>query len=147
MTDAQKHFDEFVIPTVRDFEKAPASRRHAFLACVAVFHAVDYLAAQPGSPKKQNLRNQLRTENADFVIVDRVAHAFKHMKSGHEGSNQNKPLHVQAVFFRPPSFLGVMVLGISYLGDTRGGVEIWNERGRDLVGVVKRAAEFIRTKI
>ena len=147
MTEAQAYFNEFVIPTVRDFENAPASRRRAFLACVAVFHTVDYLAAQPGSPKKRNFRSQLRKENADFVIVDRVAHAFKHMRSGHEGSQDNEPLHVQAVFSRPPSFAGVMVVGISYLGDTRGGVEIWNERGRDLLGVVKRATEFIRTKI
>jgi hypothetical protein len=50
-------------------------------------------------------------------------------------------------FSRPPSFSGVMVVGLPYLGDKVGGVEIWNERGRDLLGVVKRAVKFVVTKI
>jgi hypothetical protein len=40
-----------------------------------------------------------------------------------------------------------MVVGLPYLGDKVGGVEIWNERGRDLLGVVKRAVKFVVTKI
>jgi hypothetical protein len=69
------------------------------------------------------------------------------MNTGDERSPDNKPLHVRAVFSRPPSFSGVMVAGLSYLNDKRGGVEIWNERGKDLLGVVKRAVEFIVAKI
>jgi hypothetical protein len=75
-----------------------------------------------------------------------VAHAFKHITTGDERSPDNKPLHVRAVFSRPPSFAGVMVAGLSHLGDKVGGVEIWNERGRDLLGFVKRAVAFIVTK-
>jgi hypothetical protein len=131
MKDAQTYVEEIVLPTIREFEREPASRRRAFLACVALFHTVDYLAAEPSSLSKGNLRKQFRTESADFVIVDRVAHAFKHMNTGDELSPDNKPLHVRAVFSRPPSFSGVMVAGLSYLGDKVGGVEIWNERGRD----------------
>jgi hypothetical protein len=82
-----------------------------------------------------------------FAIIDRVAHAFKHLKTGHESSKDNKPLHVDAVFSRPRAYTGEMVPGLSYLGDTVGGVEIWNERGRDLLGVVKRALEFLLTKV
>ena len=36
--------DEVVEPTIRDFEADPTSRRRAFLACAATFHAIDYLA-------------------------------------------------------------------------------------------------------
>jgi hypothetical protein len=146
-SDAEVYLDDLATPTIVDFEKAPASRQRAFLACVALFHAVDYLAKRPGSPNKRILRKQFREGSADFAIVDRVAHAFKHVKAGNSQSSDNKPLHVRAVFSRPPAFAGVMVAGLSYLGDLRGGVEIWNERGSDLLGVVKRASAFIRAKL
>lgn len=139
MTDARTYFDDIVIPTIKDFENERASVRRAFLACVALFHTVDYLAAQPRSLNKGNLRREFRNESAEFAIVDRVAHAFKHLEAGCEAAPDNKPLHVRAVFSRPPSFVGVMVIGLSYLGDTRGGVEIWNERGSDLLHVVRGA--------
>lgn len=147
MTEAQNYFDEMVVPTLRDFENAPASIRRAFLACVVLFHTVDYLAEQAGSPDKQNLRKQLRRENVDFSIVDRVAHAFKHLKAGHRKSPDNMPLHVSAVFGRPPAAIGVLKIGISRIGDMKGGVEILNECRQDLLDVAKRAADFLRTKI
>jgi hypothetical protein len=145
MTDAQTYFDEMVVPTLGDFETAPASIRRAFLACVVLFHTVDYLAA--GLAKKQNLRKQFRRESVDFAIVDRVAHAFKHLGAGHRMSRDNKPLGVSAVFSRPPAAIGIMKIGISRIGDATGGVEIENERGQDLLDVAKRAAEFLRTKL
>ena len=145
--DVQAYINEIVKPTIDDLERSPTSRRLTFLACVAPFHTVDYLAARAGSTNKENLRNQFRQENQDFAIVDRVAHAFKHKEAGHEASRENKPLHSQEVFSRPPAFAGVMQAGLSYCGDTVGGVEIWNERGRDLLGVVRRAFEFLHTKI
>ena len=136
MRDAQTYLEGIVVPTIEDFEKEPASVRRAFLACVALFHTIDYLAAEGRSSNRQNLRSQLRKESADFLIVDRVAHAFKHMKSGHERSDINRPLHAWEIFSRPPAFAGVMVAGLSYVGDLTGGVEIWNENGTDLLGVV-----------
>jgi hypothetical protein len=72
MKDAQTYVEEIVHPTIREFEREPASRRRAFLACVALFNTVDYLAAEPSSKSKGNLRKQFRTECADFVIVATV---------------------------------------------------------------------------
>jgi hypothetical protein len=79
--DVQAYIDEIVKPTIDDLERSPTSRRPTFLACVALFHTVDYLASRPGSPNKENLRNQFRQENQDFAVVDRVAHAFKHREA------------------------------------------------------------------
>jgi hypothetical protein len=44
MEDLVRYLDEIVEPTVKDFEANPTSVRHASLACVVVFHAVDYRA-------------------------------------------------------------------------------------------------------
>jgi hypothetical protein len=42
--DLKRYLEEIVEPTVKDFEEHPTSVRHTFLACVAVFHGVDYVA-------------------------------------------------------------------------------------------------------
>ena len=42
--DAKQFADETVEPTITEFEREPSSRRRAFLACVATFHLIDYLA-------------------------------------------------------------------------------------------------------
>ena len=75
MIDLERYVFDFVDPTIDDFEKNPTSVRHAFLACVAAFHGVDYLA-WPDEPGK--LRSHLRRDE-DSRIVDDVAHAFKHV--------------------------------------------------------------------
>jgi hypothetical protein len=82
--------------------------------------------------------------------VDRVAHAFKHVKSDGDSKSslkQNRSLHVASVFERPPALAGVMQCGLSRLGDLQGGVEIWEEDGSNLVSVVTKAAEFLRSKM
>src|SRR5258707_1283859 len=109
--DAISYTNEIVDPTIADFRDHPVSRRHAFLACVATFHCIDYIT--PGS---QNLRDQFRKENSDFATVDRVAHAFKHVRSGNPKSPQNQPLDVSLVFERPPGRAGVARAGLSRVG-------------------------------
>jgi hypothetical protein len=144
--DAEAYMSEIVDRTINDFKEHQASRRHAFLACVATFHCIDYLA----HPRKSaNLRKKFR-KNPDFAIVDGVAHAFKHVKSdGNVTAPQarEQPLRVTAVFSRPPARAGVMQAGLSRVGDPVGGVEIWGESGSDLLGVVMKAAEFLRTML
>src|SRR5712691_4497483 len=44
MEDLRQYLNDFVEPTIADFENNPASVRHAFLACVVTFHSADYLA-------------------------------------------------------------------------------------------------------
>jgi hypothetical protein len=141
MDDMLRYLDEFVEPTIKDFEEHPTSRRHGFLACVAAFHAIDYLAW----PRKRSaqLRGKFKKGSPDFQIVDQVAHAFKHVVSG----NRAKPdLRMGDVIPRPPSFCGVMVVGLSYLGDTRGGVTLYGNHSVDLLVTLKRAIAFLRSQ-
>jgi hypothetical protein len=141
--DPNTYMTMFVEPTVRDFEGNPSSPRLAFLACIVTFHSIDYIT-HPKSPA--NRRETFRAENADFAIVDRVAHAFKHVEAGNLNSATNRPLTVEDVIGRPPAFWGHAVWDLSRWDDQTGGVEIASEGGDDLLHVVKRAADFLRTK-
>jgi hypothetical protein len=138
--DMIRYLDAIVEPTIQDFEDHPTSVRHAFLACVATFHAVDYLAY----PKKRpgQLRQKFQEQSKDFKIVDRVAHAFKHVITG----DRNKPdLAVGQVIPRPPAFSDAMVLDVSYLDDLKGGVTLLNDGTVDLLATLKRAVVFLRS--
>jgi hypothetical protein len=42
--DLERYLGEVVEPTINELKANRASVRHAFLACVVTFHAVDYLA-------------------------------------------------------------------------------------------------------
>src|SRR5262245_31592580 len=102
MEDLVRYLDEIVEPTVKDMEAHPTSVRHAFLACVAVFHSIDHLA----HPRKsRSLREQYKRESPDFALVDRVAHAFKHVVSG----NPRGPDRLKAteVISSPPAAFDV----------------------------------------
>jgi hypothetical protein len=139
MTDALRYIETIVEPTINDFKAHPTSVRHAFPACVATFHTVDYLT-HPRSPA--TVRQKLRNESPDFRIVDDVAHAFKHMTAG----NPKKPvLKAYEVISRPPSFTGVMQVGLSFLGDEQGGVTLHRKRGISLLAAVEAAAQLLRT--
>jgi len=141
--DAQSYMNEIVDPTIGDFEVEPTSRRRAFLACVATFHCIDYLT----HPKKSKIIRREFQKNRSFAVVDRVAHAFKHVASGNRNAPYNPPLDVAAVFSRPPMMAGRAECGVSQCGDTVGGIAIWGEGDSDLLLVVKDAAEFLRTKM
>src|SRR5687768_13262194 len=79
MEDLKRYLRDTVDPTIADFEANPTSVRHAFISCVVTLHSVDYLA----HPKKsRTIRQQFHDESADFALVDKVAHAFKHVFTG-----------------------------------------------------------------
>ena len=139
--DAQQYMDEIVDPTITEFKANPASRRHAFLACVTTFHTIDYLT-RPQKPG--NLRRSFCDECEDFALVDRVAHAFKHVQSGSPNQTQ---LNVENVLRRPPGAIGEFEIGLSRIGDECGGVTLSENLDLDLLPVVKNAAEFLRGKI
>jgi hypothetical protein len=142
--DANRFITEIVEPTISDFEANPASVRHAFLACVATFHSIDYLT----HPKKPAGRRKLFQEKSpEFAMVDRIANAFKHVQSGHDKSAHLQPLKAGDVIERPPAKWGKAVWDLSRWDDAIGGVTIKNEHGRDLLEIVKRAAEFVRASI
>jgi hypothetical protein len=92
------------------------------------------------------LREQFRKDSAEFGIVDRVAHAFKHVKAGHPNARANKPLACGEVIPRPPGRWGEMVWDLSRWDDPVGGVTLDQERSVDLLATVKAAAGFIRAR-
>jgi hypothetical protein len=67
MEDFVRYLEEIVEPTIADFEQNARSVRHAFLACVTVFHAVDYLAF-PGTS---------RGTREDFSPSSRIGAVFE----------------------------------------------------------------------
>jgi hypothetical protein len=140
---AERYMTEIVDPTIGDFEANPTSVRHAFLACVVTYHSIDYLT-HPTKPASR--RKKFRAVSPEFAIVDRVAHAFKHVETGHAKSLNHQPLKADDVFERPPARCGQMRCGLSRLGDTSGGVTINSETNHDLLRTVKKAAEFLRAK-
>jgi hypothetical protein len=84
MDDLAGYLDLIVEPTFLDFQRNP-DPRHAFLACVAVFHCIDRL------PNHKNLRKKWCDECGEFLVVDMFAHHLKHVKSSHERHVSNKP--------------------------------------------------------
>jgi hypothetical protein len=85
MEELLRYLDEIVEPTIKDFEAQPTSVRHAFLACAAVFHGIDYLAYH--RKRSSALRQRFKSQSPAFKIVDDVAHAFRHVTAG----NRQKP--------------------------------------------------------
>jgi hypothetical protein len=77
----QRHLKDTVDPAFLDFQHNPKSWRHAYQACVAAYHAVDRVTY----PKKPgNLRSKWRKKSFEFMVVDMVAHKYKHVVSDDE---------------------------------------------------------------
>ena len=135
---ARAYLETMVLPTIEEFGTVPSDRRRAFIACLVTFHTVDYLT-RPASPA--DLRARLRHASPDFALVDRVAHAFKHVASGHKNSAEMPLLHHDDISTRPPALAGVMMAGRSQAGDCWGAVEV---DGENVLAAVGRAAEFLQ---
>jgi hypothetical protein len=78
MEDLERYLKDVVQPTVQEYRAEPGSSRRAQLACLVLFHSVDYLA-YPNPASK--LRTEWRKRSEDFKIIDDIAHAFKHYQS------------------------------------------------------------------
>jgi hypothetical protein len=141
MEDLTHYLNEIVDPTVRDFEENPTSVRHAFIACVATFHSIDYLAY----PRKSKAtRERFRKASSDFSLVDDVAHAFKHVVARTRRGAER--LQAGDVISRPPAHWDKAEWALSRWDDGIGGVTLDNDRNVDLLDVVKGAVEFLRSK-
>jgi hypothetical protein len=138
-----EYLENFVEPTIRDFEENPKSKRHAFLACVATFHCVDYF--EPKNPKVY--RNKFRRASTAFATIDRVAHAFKHQSVGRIEIPASEPLKAEDICVRPPAIWGEAVWGLSRWDDAVGGVTIKKNHEVDLLKEIKEALSFIRSKL
>ena len=80
------------------------------------------------------------------AMVDRVAHAFKHVISGNAASPQRQPLRSADVITRPPATAGDLIPDVSRAGDAVGGVTVDAQTNVDLLEVVKRAIEFLKAQ-
>jgi len=132
--DALKQYLTLIVePTFDDFARNPRSLRHAYLACVAAYHAVDR-AAFPKSPG--NLKKQWRGECIEFLIVDMVAHKFKHVISDDEKSPTKKG-HIP---------LSSLVFGRGTLNSSPFNTRAFNEGGielRNLYFVIRDCIKFL----
>jgi hypothetical protein len=138
--DLRTYLAEIVNPTINELEAEPTSIRRAFLACVVTFHAIDYLVY----PKRPGARrSQFRKQSRAFSVVDRVAHAIKHVKAGKAEDPQNQPLDPKDVISRPPGYFDGGYLDISRYDDLVGGVTARNDPEADLLAIVKETAQFL----
>ncbi len=146
MEDLERYLDEIVDPTIKEFEQNPTSVRHAFLACVATFHSVDYLAYdrendRPRKGRVGNLRKKFGEQSVDFYRIDQIAHAFKHVVS----DGQSK-VSAKEVVTRPAGFLDVsFYYDVSRYDDPVGGVTLNNNRNFDVLEILKNAMAFLRS--
>jgi hypothetical protein len=142
MEDFARYIKQIVEPTVRDLENNPTSVRHAFLACVAIFHAVDYLAYPR---KSRSLRLQFRSQSDAFKTVDEVAHAFKHVVTGKYGAPDI--LAASAVISRPIVLLGPRDITVEPLTESDYFLTIRNRGRINLLGTIKSAVKFLKLQI
>ena len=67
-----------VIPTLREALEARGDRRRMYLACIAVFHVIDYIAVSR-SVKFDALRQIVRSNcGVDFILMQGVSNGSKH---------------------------------------------------------------------
>jgi hypothetical protein len=84
------YLEVIVNPTFDDFYSNPTSVRHAYLACVSIFHAVDRAAEESGT-RSANLRQLWCKECTEFKLVDIIAHHLKHVQSSDENISPTRP--------------------------------------------------------
>lgn len=137
------YIDTIVEPTVAEYAQDRDSVRRAFLACVAAFHTIDYLSLDESVP---TIRQRARAECPSFLLIDRVAHAFKHSETGHV-KGPVVPLKADQVQSRPPAIPGLMMLGLSVLGDANGGVSIGGAMGSELLPELRQVISYFRSKV
>jgi hypothetical protein len=82
MNDFRRYLELIVDPTFKEYQLNPRSVRHAFIACVVIYHAID--RAAPGEKSVGNLRKDWGNEFFPFKYVDIVAHHLKHIESDDE---------------------------------------------------------------
>lgn len=72
------YVDEFITPTVKEFEREPSNVRKAFLACVVTYHFVDCAAVATGQENVGFIINQLKALSDEFQVVRDAAVLAKH---------------------------------------------------------------------
>jgi hypothetical protein len=151
MTTPAKFAAEYVVPAVRDFRDNRRSRRHAYEACVAVYHLKDHLEAC-GADVESAFKSCGR--NSSFEAIRAACNAYKHAQFPRPNDEQRYkrkyPNHIPFLFGqeyeRPPCIAGLAKADLSRVGDRTGGIEIARDRGGfdlyESVKTVLKAYEF-----
>lgn len=122
-----------VEPTVEEFRRNPTSLRHAYLACVTTYHAIDR-AAEIGGKRAANLRQVWGRQSQQFKLVDIVAHDFKHIRATNRTGAPRRILVSMALY-------GHMGFNTHMFNDT-GQIDTL----RNLTFVVGDAVEFVKAQ-
>jgi hypothetical protein len=121
-----RYLEVIVDPTWDDFHANRDSPRLAFLACVAIYHAVDRVAEAEGK-EPSHFRQIWGKESMEFKFVDILAHHFKHVASSNErnlGNRDGIPIR--------------LVLGLNDAGDQ---MDL-----RNLYHMIRDAVRFVHRK-
>ncbi|MFO1173211.1 MAG: hypothetical protein U1E49_19870 [Hyphomicrobiaceae bacterium] len=117
MTPAQ-YFNEIALPTVQEFKKDRQSRRHAYLACIAVFHVMNYLAEARSEKKAKTVQDIVKADLGEsFHVVRVVCNSAKHLRldDKHEIEFRSGD-----DWSRPAARAGQAIAGLSRIGDQNG---------------------------
>jgi hypothetical protein len=119
-------------PTIKDLAQNRASKRHAFLACLATYHMIDYLC---GKRRKAVVRGEYRAQSQAFAAIDRIAH-------GRQDGQPDPPrsaLHLDET-------LAESVGGRGAASGNIGAARLIGE-GTDVLALVNEAADFLTKKV
>jgi hypothetical protein len=123
--DLARYIELIVEPTFEDFRRNPTSIRHAYLACVATYHAVDRASPEDA----QGLAEKWREESQEFMLIEEVAMFFKHGQRRWVKKAKEK---------KPDALLITFPLGLEGDGE---GLDT-----RNLHFLVRDAIKFLRAK-
>ena len=73
-----EYASHIVLPTVREFLSVLDDTRRAYLACIATFHLVDYVARAENVKASQIAKNMQKESGDDFDIVEGICNGSKH---------------------------------------------------------------------
>jgi hypothetical protein len=128
-----EYIRQIVEPTIKEMVANRSSMRHAFVACLATFHTLDYLA---GNRRRAVVRGEYRRLSPAFAAIDRIAHAGGGKQSGDRRPRTGahaRPFPGDERSFAMDAFAG--------LGGAPG--DQWMQACR----LVNAAAEFLKNKI
>jgi hypothetical protein len=133
-----EYVNEIVVPTIKEFRDNRTSRRHAYLACIVIFHIKEHLRVFG----ETNIDVVMKSKAFDSVRS--ICNGTKHVVTD---ASHNIRFESGTDYVRPPAFCNVMICGLSYLGDTKGGREIFDGRARiDLYGACREALQMFKLK-
>lgn len=125
-------YETIVLPTVEELNQSPSSRRRAYLACIVVSALKDYIQHDLGHRIDEELKHHAYDA---YNVVLSVSNGAKHRTV-----DRNRKMEFDSGddFYRPPAFLGKFAVGISFLGDQKGGRSVKdNGRHFDILRNVK----------